>query len=101
MTNNKLSSAAEKLIADREVDPATVKQYLTVQTEGKRKVEHQFGYYRSFAKDGETDNSVIKKYLITVSDDKAGVEASSQDEATIRKNWIVQQEGDRQASEYV
>lgn len=70
MTNSKLSSATEKLIADREVGLATIKQYLTVQTEGKRKVEHQFGYYRSFAKDGETDNSVIKKYLTTASNGK-------------------------------
>ncbi len=55
VTKQAISQHIEKLISDGEIDAATVKQYLTVQTEGKRqisrKLEHRITQDRLFESD--------------------------------------------------
>ena len=45
VTKQAISQHIERLIADNELDKSTVKQYLTVQTEGKRQVKRTTDHY--------------------------------------------------------
>ncbi len=45
VTKQAISQHIEKLISDGEIDAATVKQYLTVQTEGKRQISRKLEHY--------------------------------------------------------
>jgi len=45
VTKQTISQHIEKLVSDKEVDSATVKQYLTVQTEGKRQISRKLDHY--------------------------------------------------------
>jgi hypothetical protein len=45
VTKQAVSQHIEKLVNDGEIDSATVKQYLTVQTEGKRQISRKLDHY--------------------------------------------------------